>query len=287
MHESAIQLIKLLFRKGEGVCVSPNRFGHHSIPYENLFQEKVTLVSPNQDVPIETVDSSSLILSALNPISGFRRDANCTAYRNFLVEMDDFARTAQIEYLQRLGLVYSAMVWSGSKSVHTLISLSEDLPDESTYRMLYKWILSVVTLSDQALGNPSRSFRIPGAVRDTGNIQELIEFRGPVKLEELKKWLSKYPCPSSARIEIREVSEHPDPYRLSPWVRKQLRDGIDFTKRGRNSVWFSISCDFATAGYSVEETMDYLSGHFTPEHDFSQREWESAIQSAQKYILRK
>jgi hypothetical protein len=289
MTEDGKKMLELMFRKEEYVCCSPDKFGYHSIPLENIYLDQITLVSPNSKVPVKTVDSNKITLVALNPMGwGYRKDSNCSAFRNFLIEMDTHEKHIQVEYIKRLGIPYSAMVWSGSKSVHTLISLSEDLPDEKTYRMLYKWILKLATLSDQALGNPSRSIRLAGGTRpETGNTQELIELKSRVKLDNFMAYLNKYPhLRPKEREERKDLTFQNDYDKLSSWARSQLKDGIDFSK-GRNKTYFGLACDLAKSGYSESETIEILEQYFVEEHDFKYREFLTAIKSAHTYMANK
>ena len=289
MNDKIQQFLTLMFNESETVCVSDNKFSTHAIPLETVLNGiDIPLISPKSTVVIRTVNSDKLIFVALNPINGFRKDSGCYKFRNFLIEMDTHEKHIQIEYIKRLGIPYSGMVWSGSKSVHTLISLSEDLPDEKTYRMLYKWILSIATLSDQALGNPSRSIRLPGVIRpETNNMQELIELGSRVKLDDFMAWLNKYPhLRPKEREERKGLTSEKDYGRLSSWCRSQFKDGIDFSK-GRNKTWFSLACDLAKSGYSETEAEEILGQYMVEEHDFKYKEFLTAIHSAFTYMANK
>ena len=283
MHEDGIKLLDLMFRPHESVCVSHNKFAYHSVPLKNVTSGTVTLVSPNPDHQFEYVPSDQLIMVALNPIEGFRNDASCKAYRNFLVEMDQGDISAQLDYVKTIGLPYSAAVFSGNKSIHCLISLSEDLPSENVYRKLAEWTLAIVSLADPNTKNPSRSIRIPGALRDTGKRQELIDFKGPVSPHEFIRWLDRFPECKPREREKRVRSETPDLNKLSPWVVHALEKGLDPLK-GRNRQWFAIACDFSLAGFSLDDTMDRLSVYFVPDRDFTEREWKTTVESAFKYV---
>lgn len=285
MTENGIKILRLMFREGETVCVSPNKYGYHSIPLENAFKESVTLVSPDPSRPIDTVHGDLLTLVALNPIQGFRMDQNCYRYRNFLVEIDTGELKSQVEYVKNIGLPYSAMIFSGNKSIHTLISLDQDIPSEKLYRLFSEWILNVATMADHKTKNPSRSIRIPGGIRD-GDVkktQRLIEFRGPVLANDLLKYLNRFEHVRPQYRERRVPASQPDFNQLDQWVVDQLTSGIDFSK-GRNNAWFSIACSFCLAGYSEEETIANLTRFFQEEPRFREKEWLTSIRSAFKHI---
>src|SRR5271165_1222940 len=113
-----------MFRPGETICVSHNKYAYHSLPLETALKDQVTLVPTLESCQkrklewgpehFEKVPSEKLLLVALNPIKGYRADENVLAYRNFLVEMDGYELKAQIDYMKRLGLPYSAIIFSGS-----------------------------------------------------------------------------------------------------------------------------------------------------------------------------
>jgi hypothetical protein len=290
MYESGIKLLKLMFREGETVCVSHNKYGYHSIPLEECFKEKVTLVPPSKAEEseeewkqrFESVDTNEIRMAALNPIKGFRQDLNCTAFRNFLIEMDYGELKHQLEYVKKQGMPYSAVVFSGGKSLHFLISLAEDVPDEKTYRKIAEWVLAIMTAADQNTKNPSRSIRVPGPKRDESK-QALVEFKGPVSMKDLGAWLGQYQHLMPKEKPKREPSGDPDLDRIKPWAAYALKFGLDPTK-GRNKQWFSIACEFALAGYSEDDTISKLEQFFSPDRDFKEREWLTAIKSAFKYI---
>jgi hypothetical protein len=279
-------LLKLLFNTGELLCLSDSQFSYHSVDLDTALGDNVTLISPNADVLVRQVSTDSIILVALNPISGFRNDKNCYIFRNFLVELDNYERNLQIGYLKKLEIPYSAMVWSGSKSTHTVISLSEPLPDEKTYRLIYKWILNIVSLSDQALGNPSRSFRNAGVIRpETGLEQELIELKTRISHKELFAWLNKY---EHLRPKAKEKKVVPpgqaDFSRLSPWARIMLIKGIDFKDRGRNQTYYALAFDLAKAGFTEDVGTELLLERFVEERDFKEKELLTTIASAFKKV---
>ncbi len=286
MHETGKSLLKLMFRDGEKICVSPNKYGYHCIPLENAMEGKITLVLEKSGSEHQYTDSSKLTLVSLNPSKGFRKDSECTAFRNFLVEMDIGDLKEQLEYIKRLEMPYSAIVFSGNKSLHFLISLSNDLPSEKVYRLFSQWILAVVTLADPNTVNPSRSIRIPGAEREPGKFQRLVEMKGPVSLQALTAWLQRYPQCRPIEKPKRQRIEGQDPRleNMKPWVRDRLANGLR-GNQGRNKQWFAIASEFALTGFSLEGTMDILENFFEEEKDFKEKEWKASIESGFKYIF--
>lgn len=294
MHEDGIKLFNLMFTPGERVCVSHNKYGYHSIPLEEvLTKPQVTLVPTVNSCTERGIEwkpenfdkspTDKLTLVALNPIKSWREDVNCTAYRNFLVEMDYGPIEEQLDYIKTIGMPYSAAIFSGNKSLHFLISLDTDLPSENVYRHFSEWILNIATAADPNTKNPSRSIRIPGAYREPGKQQTLREYMGKTNLQDLVAWLSKKPECKPKIQEKRVPSGQWDFSKLKSWVPKRLANGLR-TDQGRNKQWFTIACEFALSGYSEDDTMDMLADYFTPDRDFKEREWKTAIRSAFKYI---
>jgi len=290
MHETAKQVFNLMFRPGETVCVSPNKFGYHSIPLENAINGPVVLVPTADSIAkrgltfenaIERIDSDKVILCALNPIKGYRDDLSCTAFRNFLVEMDTGSIDDQLAYIKKLGMPYSAAIFSGNKSIHFLLSLDKDLPSENVYRAFSEWVLNIVTLADQNTKNPSRSIRVPGAYREPDKQQKLLEYRGVVTIAELSDWLRQHPAEKPKEKQKHTISNKVILDRIRPWVSEKLVNGI--FPPNRNKQWFTIAVEFATAGYSEDDTLDVLRAYFQPDRDFKEREWETTIHSAFKW----
>ncbi len=227
MNPNAFRLFNLLFDEGETVCVSPDQYGYESISQDNLLLKTVELTS-NVKKTVKIIPTTDLKLVAINPISGVRDDSNCTAYRNFLVEIDDGSLAAQKEYIDALGVPYSAAVFSGNKSIHFAIALNESLPSIEIYRFYASWILRVVSKADQNTKNPSRSIRIAGAIRD-GKEQKIIQVGERISLERLQSWLSRYEKlrPKLARENTWVPNEQVDIYSISPKYRKQFESGLE------------------------------------------------------------
>lgn len=293
MDENGKKLLSMLFRAGEKISVSPNMYAYDSIPLEEVLKEEVLLIPTPESAEkrnmkwedtFEKCPTDELLLVALNPIDGYRQDANCKAYRNFLLELDVGDIAGQIQYIKALGTPYSSLVFSGSKSVHTVISLDTDLPSEAVYRVFAEWMLNIATLCDQNIKNPSRSTRIPGAYREPGKKQELLEYRGPVKLTDFVAWLHAHP---DAKPTTKERKVRPDGgldiQGLKPWVANMLVNGLDPSK-GRNRSWFFIACEIVLTGASEDETIELLERFFVEDRDFKRKEFLTAVRSAFKYI---
>lgn len=294
MREGTKKVLDLFFKEGESICVSHNDFGYHSVPLTQL-NGGIEQVSPpptppkTYQHPAQYINETDICLMAINPISGFRRDDNVTAYRSFMVELDDGPLSEQMDYITKSGLPYSICVFSGNKSLHFGIVLEQDLPSESLWRDVAEWILNILDKADPMTKNPTRSIRFPNNTRPNGKkqLQSLVRFNGKVKYNELAVWLQKYPEHNPAEKRKHEVSIVPKTINGIPqWVLNKLVNGIDESK-GRNNEWFGIAMELAKAGYDGDEIVGYTEEYFTPERDFSLSEWKTIMKHAHKRALRK
>jgi hypothetical protein len=284
MDPTGQSLLNLLFNPGETICVSNNEYGFQSIPLKDALSGKVTLISPNENSPLRKVDSSKLTMVAINPIHGWRRDEFVTGFRSYLIELDFGTTKEQLGTIAHYGLPFSAQVFSGNKSVHTVITLDQDLPDEKTYRAIGNWIFNIFNMCDQNCKNPSRSTRIPGAYREPGKKQRLIKLNRRVTLKELMDWLKQYDHLRPRAKEKKVVPKgQADFSRLSPWCRVMLTQGVDF-KNGRNATWYAIAYDLALAGFTEDGIIEILSERFEEERDFKEKEFLTTIGSAFKKV---
>lgn len=201
-----------------------------------------------------------------------RADCNVTAYRNILVEMDKTPLAEQEAIVRELGLPFSTKVFSGGKSYHFIVSLSEPCQDLEDYRDLAKRIYAVFggkNTVDVSNGNPSRLTRFPGAYRvETGNQQTLLEVRNRVSRSELEKWLednsqSKPKQLDQAKMEaylLAKYGDYPEQEVVKQYpsffTRKYLENGAP--EGERNSSLFKVACDLFRSGYSEAEVIQLI-----------------------------
>lgn len=278
------EFLSLFFNEGESFCVSPNKYGYHSISQEQFLSGKTTLISPNSKVRDMEYTIEDMNLMALNPIKGFREDSNCTSLRSFLVEVDTGSLLEQRDYIAQTGMPYSCCVFSGNKSLHYGIVLSEDLLNLQEYYFYIRWILNVVSKADQMTLNPSRSIRYPFNKRKDGKqlIQSLIDIKGRISKADLIAWLSNFPD-KRPEIRTKELTQKTpaDPRKIPISILNRFKKGIDFSK-GRNVAWFKLAIQLAKAGYELEDIEEILGNYYEEESDFTRKEWLACINSAYK-----
>jgi hypothetical protein len=171
------QVIQLLFNEEEYTCFSTTPWGIKVAQVKNSFRR-----------------SQEEAFFSINPMDKIktRSDSAVVKYRNILVEMDKMPLGDQDQYITEIGMPYSTAVFSGSKSIHYIISLEEELSDEYTYRSLVKCVYKAVgeDLVDKSCKNPSRFSRLPGHIRgDTGKEQQLLTVKLRVPNSVLLEWL--------------------------------------------------------------------------------------------------
>ncbi|MBX9766965.1 MAG: hypothetical protein K2X47_06820 [Bdellovibrionales bacterium] len=178
-------LLSLIFDEDETVCSSSTVFATPSKSQSEVSAEDAFLT--------------------INPVKGFRRLADVTAFRSFLVEIDPKGWDQvdaheqkrllewQTEYIRRSGLPYSASIFSGNKSIHFLVVLDEPFQNHDEYKFHFRWLSNILGEVDVQAGNAIIGVRVPGHVRsDTGKMQRLDCVKGRVPREEFLAFLEKH-----------------------------------------------------------------------------------------------
>lgn len=285
MKDNTSRFLNLLFNRGEEICVSPNKYGYHSIPQDSI-GDAIELTSPNEKYGKVQISESDINLIAVNPIKGFRTDSNVTAFRSFMVEIDNGELPAQKEYIDKAGLPYSACVFSGNKSLHFVVVLKDAFPHIDIWRFYNQWILNVLSETDQQIKNPSRSIRFPDNKRHDGKqlIQSLVSLKDRISQEDLFRWLYSHEDKQPIQRVTRDYANSTniaDITKIPAKITRLLDAGISDS---RNATWFYVGCVFASRGFDLPSTMDYLNQRFQEDSDFRRREWESCLKSAFKRI---
>jgi hypothetical protein len=283
-------VLDLFFKEGESFCISPNKYGYNSVTKEDI--NKGVYLQPHKGTNAKPVFCSldNATMLSLNPVKGERRDENVTALRSFLVEVDFGSLKEQYDYINSLKMPYSVAIFSGNKSIHFGIVLDDDLPDLDSYKVIAEWILRIADKADQMTKNPTRCIRFPNVIRkETGRLQKLLEVKGKVSYADLSTWLKKHPD-KDPRIEYnlkKRTSEvyYEDVTEIPAWVLEKLKFGVN-EGNGRNNEWFIIFTHFAKAGLTEDEMVYKLEEYFSPERDFTLREWKTIAKSACRTINR-
>ena len=282
MKETTRIFLETLFNPDEYIYASP--YGYTSKRNEDNTGWDFYWPSSEQ----KDIDEKNTLLVSINPLSGeTRNDDNVTAYRTFLVEIDEGLLADQKKYIDESGLPYSLCIFSGNKSLHFAVTLDHDLPSLELYKLHAEWILNTLPKADQLTKNPSRSIRFPGVMRPGAKQQTLIESRGRISYDRLMAYLSRFPD-AMPKPEIEEDFEHiaNNKHGMAKWVLKGLKEGFDMSK-GRNQTWFSIGFELGKNGYSLEDTFEALEPLYTSEADFNEREWRMTVKNGHSKAVRK
>lgn len=197
-----------------------------------------------------------------------RSDSAVILYRNILIEMDKIPLEQQDQHITEIGMGYTTAVYSGSKSIHYIISLEDALTDESVYRALVKRVYKAVgnDLVDQANKNPSRFSRLPEHTRlDTGNEQKLLAVNSRVPNSTLEEWLNERGAPQEElwdNLTPEPRSTFKNYSRLYGATKNFLMFGAP--KGEWNPRLFKASADLCRCGYSIEEAtgeLKQVTGH--------------------------
>ena len=199
---------------------------------------------------------------SINPMdrNKTRSDSAVILYRNILIEIDKISVEHQQAHILGSEMPYSTAVFSGSKSVHYIISLEEPLPNEQAYRAVVKRVYKAVgdDLVDQSCKNPSRFSRLPGHIRaDTGLEQKLLGIRGRVPNATLEAWLTSRNAPAEEAWEnlTEKRSTFKNYNRLYGATKNFLMFG---TEENWNMRLFKASADLCRCGYNEEEAKEEL-----------------------------
>lgn len=252
-----MRFYEVLFDPGEMICKS-----------KDLFETAVS--------PVHLQDYSKLFF-VINPLKEKRSDANVTSLRNILLEFDSGTISEQQKMLQESGLPYSTLVFSGGKSLHAIISLTEPIATQMYYRSVAKAIYKKFPLADPKVFNPSRFSRAPGAMRDNGIEQALLEVKERVPLTALLAWIGPIALQNYAPEHVSEMlGSRALPVRVSAFLKYGAPEGL------RNSTLFINACEMFRAGYNEEEIVNLV---LSSPLELSLKEVRSCIRSAKNRIL--
>ena len=136
-------------------------------------RDESELTDENQEILSSYKNYTEGALVSLNPIKHIPpgkapTDADVTDCRYALIEADDLSKEEQWQKLCELNLPVAAVVWSGGKSLHTIVKIdagnNRELYKERIGK-LYDYLKSKGFPADAANKNPSRLTRLPGIQR--------------------------------------------------------------------------------------------------------------------------
>ncbi len=149
------RFLEILFNEDDAVWVT-NRLGN-------------TFASVNQEYALSMVGKASKdgIYLCYNPARANRLNRNgenVKCYRNILIEFDGLELGEQVGYVNRAGIPYSTVVYSGGRSNHFLICLEDPL-DYETYRQYWARIVNAFPEVDSSVNRGASYSRLPNGYR--------------------------------------------------------------------------------------------------------------------------
>jgi hypothetical protein len=281
MNDSPKEYIDFLFNKDEYACLGLNQYDIGVLSVEDIL-----------NIPDLTV-FERITLNPLLPKSE-RNDNNITSFRTFMIESDTLDPKTFRDFVVKKEMPFSAVLFSGNKSLHYIIKLDEHKKIKSLeqYNFIAKWILNIMgkdyDIVDRQTTNPSRPSRLLGGInKKTGNVQKG-KIKGPVPWQQLNDWIKQYPehKPKIYKEDFKIISSEPNPMLLKPWYHVMLEEGIYNGKR--NAMFYEISFGLAKCGFSTEQAIVYILEHSAnyKTGDFSEREIRTVVYSAFKNIQR-
>lgn len=156
----------------------------------------------------------------LNALSAPKKSLKTVSkFRSFLIEFDKGTPDEQRQWVERMEVPYSTLVFSGNKSLHYIITLTRPLTEEQYDRACRQLKKLFENQLDPHCVNPQCFTRIPGGINQkTGNKQTLLELWGRIDTDLFLTWLEAFnltvPEPFKATILSPKLPEGATPLGL-------------------------------------------------------------------------
>lgn len=208
----------------------------------------------------------------LNPLHNLRSafDANVASFQNILIELDWRGLAAQEKQVEQLlQMPFTMKTYSGSKSLHYVISLAQPVALEE-WREMVAFLLFAIKKADPQCKNPARLTRTPGVLRSsTGNMQTLVHLESaPMPTEEFRRYLNSGSM-SFERVAWDLKREHERATRAAqreralitgeppPWIKELLADPTKKALQGsRHATMVSVAVTLYSLGFDVESYIE-------------------------------
>lgn len=248
-----------LFDQGEALCFAWKTNDTSVTRLENWQNQRSPYISVNPlYLGLDKEPEKSSLPYARSTL-GRRADCNVPVYRNILIEMDEVPLDKQRGIISEYNMPFSTATYSGGKSIHFVISMSDPCATKEEYDMIVDLIFRTMEVSiDKACRNPSRLTRNPGVMRE-GKEQKLLEIRGRVQKQAIIEWAAGFgniPVPKAPFK--KQKGNTKNGFRSMPprWIMDFLSSGVE--DGNRNNTAFKVGCGLAKMGYTESEISDMI-----------------------------
>jgi len=204
---------------------------------------------------------------------GRRDNKNVERYANFLVEFDGKTIEEQKTLVDVCRLPFATSVWSGNKSIHYIVALSESVTLDQYTKLSSRChaainkVAGIPKTADPAVKSPSGLTRCPGALNSkTGQRAELIEVRRRISLAEFESWLQSLGVKETKAEKYQKLSVPLTVSfeRRSLFLASYTKDFIDYGAlvNFRHHSIYRAAMNCLETGFSFEETLKVLEPGF-------------------------
>lgn len=232
------EYLEMLFDSGEYGCVA-----------SSLKNVSTSLIEGHIFRPAE----QWIVANPLRPHTT-RCIANITSFRNFVIEIDNRSLDDQEYYITAMGLPWTTCTFSGSKSYHYVVCLTHNIGSQK-YREWARKIGHIIDCDTSCL-QPANFTRLPGAIRDNGAEQTLVDIRDRHYPDDFELWINKH-YKHKTKLD-NDVIKFPQNAKLSNWARKILKEGIRRGGKPRHIKLLQITLDLHKAGLNKDLSFDLL-----------------------------
>ena len=266
--------LNLLFDPDARISVS-NGAGNWNcigLPIDKICQANVPLTFYKKNKGIigrRKVKWHKIQLLSINPTKkkGARLHEHCTSMKTLLVESDDdrYSPEEMVERIKNSKIPYTALTFSGNRSVHILITLNQPFTCKDKYQEVHSWIVNQLNHYTDGIEfdsktkshmNLTRMPNIPAKHSGRKFDTKVIELSRRIDDTELAEWLKDLWKPVK-----KYKSEHKDnPEALRAWAKHQDVEKIadEFAPGHRNVVAFKLAGIFKALDYSLEQALDEI-----------------------------
>jgi hypothetical protein len=247
LEQTALQL-RLLFDPDDNVCYKPDVYTRSEGP------------------------AAFFCINPLRDPAGKVSLENIACYRNILIEFDRSTLAQQAKkYEERYRLPYTTKTFSGSKSLHYIISLEEPVT-LAEYQLLNVVLHAVLVTCDTSTKNPNRLSRTAGQVRKDKNKEQTLLGTGErIAYKKLMNHLA-FMAPmvyvrafqnfqsaelEKARREAAPIITKDDMTPLLGWVQYMLKTG-KYDGTSRHAALVRVASALNGEGYSLDRIEQVL-----------------------------